>query len=247
MDAYVSKPIQVDEFIELVELLGEAEIGNDSPHGTRYADWRREVSGKTDAATVPFPQNSSEKPAPVFDLAEAVKKCFGKYEFFVDMAKSFSEEADSCIRAMKEARLQNNMDAVRNAAHRLKNAVVYLGSGSAMNAIAGRGKRRQVRRSQGARPVIAGPGTPGRRPEAGPGGSLPALEARSQDVPGFSSQNAHTGKFVILTPVFSLPPPKSPRPSSGYPPIPCSRREPAECVPVDDFFSTPRPSPCPAR
>ena len=134
MDAYVSKPIQVDEFIELVELLGAAEIGP-GDKGTGYADGNHEVSDKTGVVTVPFRQNSSEKAAPAFDLADAVKKCFGKYEFFVDMAKSFSEEADSCIGAMKEARLQNNMGAVRDAAHRLKNTVVYLGSGLAMNAI----------------------------------------------------------------------------------------------------------------
>jgi signal transduction histidine kinase/CheY-like chemotaxis protein len=137
MDAYVSKPIQVDEFIELVELLGEAEVGRaDNAHRPRFADGRHEVSGKTGVATVPFPQNSSEKPAPVFDLADAVKKCFGKYEFFVDMAKSFSEEANRCVGAMKEARLQNNRGAVRDAAHRLKNTVVYLGSEPAMYAIA---------------------------------------------------------------------------------------------------------------
>jgi signal transduction histidine kinase/CheY-like chemotaxis protein len=135
MDAYVSKPIQVDEFIELVELFGEAEIGDHSAQRTRRADGRYEVSGKTGDTTVPFLQNSSDKPVPVFDLADAVKKCFGKYEFFVDMAKSFSEEAGSCIDAMKEARLQNNTGAVRDAAHRLKNTVVYLGSGSAMYAI----------------------------------------------------------------------------------------------------------------
>jgi signal transduction histidine kinase/CheY-like chemotaxis protein len=136
MDAYVSKPIQVDEFIELVELFGETEIGrNDNARRTRCADGKYEVSSKTRAATVPFPQNSSEKPATVFNLADAVNKCFGKYEFFVDMAKSFSAEADSCIGAMKEARLQNNTGAVRDAAHRLKNTVMYLGSGSAMCAI----------------------------------------------------------------------------------------------------------------
>jgi hypothetical protein len=36
---------------------------------------------------------------------------------------------------MKVAHLQKNTGAVRDAAHRLKNTVVYLGSGSAMNAI----------------------------------------------------------------------------------------------------------------
>ena len=51
------------------------------------------------------------------------------------MAKSFSAEADSCIGAMKEARLQNNTGAVRDAAHRLKNTVMYLGSGPVMRAI----------------------------------------------------------------------------------------------------------------
>ena len=136
MDAYVSKPIQVDEFIELVELFGEADIGRDeNARRTRYTDGKHEVSGKTGAAAVPLLQNSSENPATVFDLADAVKKCFGKYEFFVDMARSFSAEADSCIGAMKDARLQNNSGAVRDAAHRLKNTVVYLGSGPAMNAI----------------------------------------------------------------------------------------------------------------
>jgi signal transduction histidine kinase/DNA-binding response OmpR family regulator len=135
MDAYVSKPIQVDEFIELVELLGEAEIGDDNAHRTGDIDGKHEVPGKTRAAAVPVRKNSSGKPALVFNLADAVKKCFGKYEFFVDIAKSFSEEAGNCLAAMKEARLQNNMGAVRDAAHRLKNTAVYLGSGPAINAI----------------------------------------------------------------------------------------------------------------
>jgi hypothetical protein len=126
----------VDEFIELVELLGAAEIGpGDKAHRMGYTDGNHEVSGQTSSATVPFRKYSSEKPAPVFDLADAVKKCFGKYEFFVDMAKSFSEEAGTCIGAMKEARLQNNTGVVREAAHRLKNTVMYLGSGPAMCAI----------------------------------------------------------------------------------------------------------------
>ena len=136
MDAYVSKPIQVDEFIELVELLGEAQMDpGDIAHRMGCADGKHEASGKTGTEAVPLRQNSSEKPVPVFDLADAVKRCFGKYEFFVDMAKSFSEEADSCISAMKQARLQNNTGGLRDAAHRLKNTIVYLGSGPAMNAI----------------------------------------------------------------------------------------------------------------
>jgi signal transduction histidine kinase/CheY-like chemotaxis protein len=133
MDAYISKPIQVEEFIELVELLGEAEAARESrARGTETSEGKYEVILPK---SVPAAQNSPEKPVSFFDLAEAVKKCFGKYEFFVDMARSFSDEASISIGAMKEARLQGNAEAVRNAAHCLKNTMVYLGSQPAMDAI----------------------------------------------------------------------------------------------------------------
>lgn len=130
MDAYISKPIQAERFIELVELLGEAE--GDSREGapeTVAVEERHEASGESRRQG--FPGNAAQ----TFDLAEAVKKCFGKYEFFVDMARSYSEEADTCLRAIKEARIEPDMIAARAAAHRLKNTVVYLGAQPAMNAI----------------------------------------------------------------------------------------------------------------
>lgn len=122
MDAYVSKPIQADEFIELVELLGESEPGANS--SARHS---------------PVPVSATEEPdkklSPVFDLNEAVNRCFGKYEFFLDMVNCFFCETDEMFRSIQEARRQGNNDEVRTLAHRLKNTVIYLGAQPASQAI----------------------------------------------------------------------------------------------------------------
>jgi signal transduction histidine kinase/CheY-like chemotaxis protein len=136
MDAYVSKPIQAEEFIELVELLGEAEIGEELP-----LQAAGDEDGGMGFSTAKLFESDLETQSSLgssdldFDLAEAVKRCFGKYDFFVDLANSFSHEADDSLRAMNEACLQGSADAVRNAAHQLKNTVVYLGSQPTTDAI----------------------------------------------------------------------------------------------------------------
>jgi len=136
MDAYISKPIHVDEFIELVELLGEAEAGRENGlRGMNTAAGEPAAEDGTLPQEFPIRQPLSGKSSPVFDPAEAVKKCFGKHEFFMDMARSYPDEADACLRAIKEARFQGNTEAVKNAAHRLKNTVVYLGAQPAMDGI----------------------------------------------------------------------------------------------------------------
>ena len=131
MDAYISKPIQAEDFIELVEVLGEANGGRDEqPPGTEILEGRS-------ASSIPaLAPDSREQAVPVFDLDEAVKRCFGKYEFFVSVAGSYSDEADGCIHAMREAHREGDVDTLRRAAHRLKNTVVYLGSRPVMDAIA---------------------------------------------------------------------------------------------------------------
>lgn len=130
MDAYISKPLQFEEFIELVELLGDAECSQEEQvTETEIARKGYEAPDETLA------QNHPDGASDVFDLQEAIRRCFGKYEFFVDMATSFSAEADSGIRAMKGARIERNSEALQHAAHRLKNTVVYLGSHPVMQAI----------------------------------------------------------------------------------------------------------------
>jgi CheY-like chemotaxis protein len=124
MDAYVSKPIQADDFIELVELLG---VSDGAEAGQRLS--------ADPPKSVPEAQGAGAANIPAFDLKEAVNKCFGKNEFFLDMVTGFFDEADDTLRSLQQARLQGNTDEVRRVAHRLKNTVVYLGARPATDAI----------------------------------------------------------------------------------------------------------------
>jgi two-component system, sensor histidine kinase and response regulator len=124
MDAYISKPIQGEEFVELVEILGEAEPGSEGA-----------VPITTSPATRAIEDDRPATPSPIFDLDEAVNRCFGKYEFFLDMVSCFFSETDEMMRGMREARRQGKTDEVRTLAHRLKNTVVYLGAQPATQAI----------------------------------------------------------------------------------------------------------------
>ena len=122
MDAYVSKPIQQEEFIEVVEVLG-----ND---GGEPSETPLLVPGK--------PRNEgepSEQIRPVFDLKEAVGRCFGKHEFFLEMVACFFSEKDESLRSLQEACRQENTEEVRSIAHRMKNTIVYLGAKPATQAI----------------------------------------------------------------------------------------------------------------
>jgi signal transduction histidine kinase/DNA-binding response OmpR family regulator len=135
MDAYVSKPIQAEEFIELVELLGESDSGAKIPPQEIAPDVKPAASAGKPLGTVLADKASIGIPASDFDLAEAVKKCFGKYEFFLDMANGFFSETDDSLHAMNEACKRGTVDDVRNVAHQLKNTVIYLGSQQTTEAI----------------------------------------------------------------------------------------------------------------
>ena len=122
MDAYVSKPIQQEEFIEVVEVLG-------SDEGEPGASMQPAAGTANDEA------EPSEPISPVFDLKEAVGRCFGKHEFFLDMVACFFSEKDESLRLLQEARRQGNLEEVRSIAHRIKNTIVYLGAKPATRAI----------------------------------------------------------------------------------------------------------------
>lgn len=137
MDAYISKPIRADEFIELVELLGasegeEEQFLSETPEVVVSQDLNDNPGNPVGEIEAPAAGNSS-----AFDLQIGVGKCFGKYEFFLDMVGGFFDEADDAIRFLQKARLQGNTDEVRRIAHRLKNTVVYLGAQPATDAISG--------------------------------------------------------------------------------------------------------------
>ena len=135
MDAYIGKPIRAEELIDLVELLGAS--GTDSENQFRYAG---NDEPETGMAAGDLSQNSlrlqaNGKDVPAFDLEEAVSKCFGKYDFFLDMVSSFSSEVDDVFHTMESARLRGRNEEVRQLIHQLKNTVLYLGAQPAMNAI----------------------------------------------------------------------------------------------------------------
>jgi signal transduction histidine kinase/CheY-like chemotaxis protein len=136
MDAYVSKPIQAEEFIELVELLGESENGARTPaeEADNADDVSETSSGRLFGSSL-GEERSGETFTPDFNFAEAVNKCFGKYEFFLDMVNGFFSDADDSFQSMTEACKSGKTDEVRNAAHKLKNTVIYLGSQPTTDAI----------------------------------------------------------------------------------------------------------------
>jgi CheY-like chemotaxis protein len=122
MDAYVSKPIQQEEFIEIVEVLGNDEAGSDGILQPISQVSRNVVE-------------TSRNALPVFDLKEAIARCFGKYEFFLDMVDSFFCETDDMQRTLAEALQHGKTEEIRTVAHRMKNTIVYLGARSATQAI----------------------------------------------------------------------------------------------------------------
>lgn len=144
MDAYVSKPIQAEELIELVEFLGEPGLGAPEPAPDAAASAAAEDAPPDDGAPVGAhmrPRDAVSAPpsgtsAAVLNLQEAVSRCFGKHDFFLDMVDCFYDEADPMMQAMREALGTGLYARIRELAHRLKNTVVYLGAQPAVAAIA---------------------------------------------------------------------------------------------------------------
>jgi signal transduction histidine kinase/CheY-like chemotaxis protein len=136
MDAYISKPIQAEEFIELVELLGEPEKGKIPLQSGASPESNRSVAGQAPPQQASVSNATGANAAPMFDLDEAIRRCFGKREFFLDMAKAFRTEAESALHTMSDACAAGKAEIVRDAAHRLKSAVIYLGSQPTLDAIA---------------------------------------------------------------------------------------------------------------
>jgi signal transduction histidine kinase/CheY-like chemotaxis protein len=138
MDAYVSKPIEADEFIELVEFLGEADMGEEErARGAELTEYEssRVASGLEERT--PQASGAADGTIPAFNMKEAVNKCFGKYDFFLDMVGGFFEEVDDALQAMLASRSRGDSEELRRIAHRLKNTVLYLGARSTTDAISG--------------------------------------------------------------------------------------------------------------
>ena len=124
MDAYIHKPIDLGELIQLIEsLLGKS----DAPHGEPAASSGGVPEGAASAAS---PDSA------LFDLDEAVSRSLGRYELFRQMVGYFYAEADAIVARIREAIAGGNADDVAQLAHRLKGTILYLGSPPALKAAA---------------------------------------------------------------------------------------------------------------
>jgi two-component system sensor histidine kinase/response regulator len=165
MDAYLSKPIKAEEMIELVERLAELKDrkGGAAPAGdaaeAKYHKRKIQKQKKSpscegqtmertlfadqaqpDCAETPISGQAADlgpQPAPpAFNLDNAVRKCFGKYEIFQEMVDYFFQEADQLTGEMQAALKESDSQRLYFTAHRLKNTVIFLGVDSAKDATA---------------------------------------------------------------------------------------------------------------
>ncbi len=113
MDAYISKPVNGQTLIEMVERLAEQRERSQS-----------EPSDKTTAA----PDLAASAGSPLFDLDAALQSCCREYSLFQDMVESFFEEAGLLLHQMRQGMENGNPSGLRDAAHRLKGIVGYLGA-----------------------------------------------------------------------------------------------------------------------
>jgi CheY-like chemotaxis protein len=133
MDAHISKPIQAEEFLELVEFLGEP--GADPNQRRRSMDSHlKEPMGASEVPLQDGLHCMLEMPA--FDFNEGVRRCFGKQDLFQEMVDCFLCETDGMLHSMWEAFQQGDVRAILDLAHRMKNTVIYLGAQPAASAIA---------------------------------------------------------------------------------------------------------------
>jgi PAS domain S-box-containing protein len=133
MDSYLSKPIKREELIELVERL--AGNGDVSARGIAVPPPReaeQSVDGPIEMQDAADQTAASE--VAVFNLDEAVSKCFGKHELFLEMAGCLFCEADSLVEQMRAALSNGAGVELANTAHRLKGTVAYLGAAPALAA-----------------------------------------------------------------------------------------------------------------
>ncbi|MGO8744941.1 MAG: response regulator [Thermoguttaceae bacterium] len=127
MDSYLSKPIKRDELIELVERLAGTKDNNLPSEDPRP---KTQVASPKTQVQRPKPQ----APIPVFDLTDAISKCYGEYALFQDVADCLFCEAGALVEQMRAAIREGDAAELAKTAHRLKGTVSYLGAAPALEA-----------------------------------------------------------------------------------------------------------------
>jgi CheY-like chemotaxis protein len=134
MDDYISKPVDGQRLIELVERLGDrAEDGmpRQAPDVVATPSPRDVPAGET-----PAPQGDGTGVfSGAFNRDEALRRCLGEQSMFEEMVECFFCEAEPLIQQAQAALSRGSAADAGRAAHRLKGTVCYLGAAPAMAAL----------------------------------------------------------------------------------------------------------------
>jgi CheY-like chemotaxis protein len=115
MDAYLAKPIDVDELIATIEHIGEG------------------VPGETSGA---HPERKSSPPDLIFDEQAALANTGGDRRLLKEVVGFFRADAPAYIKRIERAVKQRDGEALRGAAHALKGAIATVGSPAGRQAAA---------------------------------------------------------------------------------------------------------------
>jgi PAS domain S-box-containing protein len=130
MDAYVSKPMSAKDLISIVERLA----AKTQEARTNQVQENRSAAPGNNPNPINPRQPDQDCAANVFNLDEAVKRCFRKYELFQDMVGCLFDESDSLLEQMRAALKSGDAEELGRTAHRLKGTVVFLGAPPAADA-----------------------------------------------------------------------------------------------------------------
>ena len=119
MDGYLSKPVNAQEMIGLVESLARG----------------RSARGRGRRGNAQLRRNHRRQAtAAVFNAEEAISRCFGSRDMVREMIQCFFDEVDNLFPKMRAALEKGDLVEVGRLGHRMKGTVVYLGAEPAKEA-----------------------------------------------------------------------------------------------------------------
>ncbi|MEN6498459.1 MAG: response regulator, partial [Thermoguttaceae bacterium] len=126
MDSYLSKPIDGHELIALVERLSGAECPTIEDGGQLAREGTMSSTSAAQKTSEPASEDAGTEA--VFDLGEAVRRCFDNLDMFQKMVGCLFDESDPLVAQMMAAIEHNDAASLAATVHRLKGTVVYLGA-----------------------------------------------------------------------------------------------------------------------
>ena len=118
MDGYLSKPVNAQEMIGLVESLADGVVP------------MARLAAATPSPAEALPGGT----AVVFNPDEALSRCFNSEEIVREMIQCFFDEVDKLFPEMRAALKKGDLEEVGRLGHRMKGTVVYLGAQPAKEA-----------------------------------------------------------------------------------------------------------------